>query len=467
MTARRFERDAVHRRLKWAVVLSPVVVVVGLEYSRLALTGDAPGWGPRLLAAAPIIGLAMAFYALLFAILESLRQEARRHTEELVALRDAGLEIAGDLSLDTVLAKVVDHARRLIGTRYGALSVIDEQGVIQNFVTSGIDATTRAKLGDPPRGHGLLGVVLREGQRLRLDDLTHDPRAGGFPPHHPAMKSLLAVPIVCRGPFKGNLYLSERLDGRPFEAADEEALGRFATQAAIAIDNAYLHRRVRALDVAQERVRIAHELHDGQAQVLASVNVKAQAVLEFLRSDRIEPAIEQLEQLAAAAREVYADVREEILGLREAAREIRLEASLREYLERWRERHGIAAELVVIGSPNPPQEVELQVLRVVQEAMANARKHAAATNVRVTLAAESNQLRICVEDDGIGFHPEAFERHRIPRFGLATMSERAQAIGARFAVESEPGHGTRITVTYSGDGVDPTPAHGAERRAEQ
>ena len=120
------------------------------------------------------------------------------------------------------------------------------------------------------------------------------------------MRSLLAVPIQCKGPFRGNLYLSERTDGAPFSREDEETLARFAVQAAVAIDNAHLHRRVRDLAASEERLRLAHEMHDGLAQVLAYVNTKAQAVQGFLRHGKSQEASDQLNQLAAAAREVYA-----------------------------------------------------------------------------------------------------------------------------------------------------------------
>src|SRR3954452_25517023 len=123
------------------------------------------------------------------------------------------------------------------------------------------------------------------------------------------MRSVLAVPIVCKGPFKGNLYLIEKPGGAEFTSSDEETLERFAVQAAIAIDNAYLHRQVADLAVAQERLRIAHEMHDGIAQVLGYVNTKVQAAKEYIRQNKTDEGMEQLRQLAEAAREAYSDVR--------------------------------------------------------------------------------------------------------------------------------------------------------------
>src|SRR6185369_8007265 len=173
-----------------------------------------------------------------------MQSSLERHNQELLALHGAGLDVSAELSLEAVLNKVVAQACRLVGAKYGALSVVRDDGSIEAFITSGITPEVRAKIGPPPVGHGLLGVVLREGERLRLTELGKDPRSSGFPPNHPVMRSLLAVPIVCKGPFKGNLYLSEKNDGGKFTESDEETLERFAVQAAISIDNAHLHRQL-------------------------------------------------------------------------------------------------------------------------------------------------------------------------------------------------------------------------------
>src|SRR4029078_1485510 len=130
------------------------------------------------------------------------------------------------------------------------------------------------------------------------------------------MHTLLAVPIQCRSPLLGNLYLSEKTNGDAFTARDEETLERFAVQAAIAIDNAHLHAQAADLAVAEERLRISHEMHDGLAQVLGYVNTKVQAADAYLKRWRSEEASGQLRELALAAREAYTKVREGIVGLR-------------------------------------------------------------------------------------------------------------------------------------------------------
>src|SRR5262245_19369298 len=127
------------------------------------------------------------------------------------ALVEAGIALSSELSLDAVLQKLVEAAAELTGARYAALGVIDSGGKqLERFVTTGIDAETYSKIGDLPRGQGILGVLIRDAKPLRLADLGADPRSVGFPEHHPRMTSFLGVPILLRGVAYGNLYLTEK-----------------------------------------------------------------------------------------------------------------------------------------------------------------------------------------------------------------------------------------------------------------
>ncbi len=194
------------------------------------------------------------------------------------------------------------------------------------------------------------------------------------------MHSLLAIPIICKGPFRGNLYVSEKITALEFALEDEETLVRFATAAAIAIDNAHLNQRLRTLAVAEERVRIAREIHDGMAQILAYVNTKAQVVKAYLDKNKPEQASDQLEQLASAAREVYTDAREGIMALRtRVGPDQPLGEALQDYMERWEMQSGITSSLEIEGDIQVSASVELQLLRILQEALSNARKHSGAT----------------------------------------------------------------------------------------
>jgi signal transduction histidine kinase len=159
-------------------------------------------------------------------------------------------------SLDALLREVVESAAELVGARYAALGVIDATGMhLEQFITVGVDDLTRERIGDLPRGQGILGVLIREAVPLRLHDMSEDPRSTGFPPGHPAMKSFLGVPIMLRGHAYGNLYLTEKGQG-DFTDDDQEVVELLASQAAVAVENARLldtsRRWTRQLDSLNE-----------------------------------------------------------------------------------------------------------------------------------------------------------------------------------------------------------------------
>ena len=446
-------------RLKLATIIAPLVFLVLVDVLRRRLQSDMlQSWvGDVILLGVVLFGV-LLFSETVFGRIERMQERLALQNRELLALHEAGLDVSGELALDVVLQKVVSHATDLLGARYGALSVPSPEGGIEAFLTAGITAEQRALIGPPPVGHGLLAVVLEDGQRLRTSDLTQDPRSVGFPPHHPPMHSLLAVPIVSRGRVLGNLYLADKEGASEFSDDDEETLVRFATQAALAIDNARLHRQVRDVAISEERDRIAREMHDSLAQVLGYVNTKAQAVQELLKRGQTERAEAQIGQLGDAARAAYADVREGILALRTSLGPGRtLVEALSEFLGAWQEQSDVHASLVVeppgASLDALPPAAELQLLRIVQEALANVRKHASATHVEVRITANDHEIETVIADDGRGFVavPSADSRarpsvDRTPHFGLSTMRERAESVGGTLEIVSAPSAGTRVVV---------------------
>lgn len=440
-------REEALRRLKWTFLITLIVLFVFVEFSRYLLAPYLDTLGGRLVMDLVIVVGGVFFFGAVFDMVSRMQLRLERQNRELLALHWAALDIYGEASLGTVLQKVVDQARQLLEAKFGAISVYDDKGIVREFMVAGLSEEEKELIGAPPEGKGLLGHVLRQGQRLRVADVEHDPRSAGFPPNHPEMHSLLAVPIICKGPFRGNLYVTEKKTATEFSEEDENTLVRFATSASIAIDNAHLNLRLRSLAVAEERVRIARELHDGMAQVLAYVNTKAQAVKAYLDKGRTQEAGEQLEQLATAARDVYADAREGITALRtQMGPNQPLSAALQDYIKRWETQSGIPAELKLDGDLDLSPSVELQLLRVIQEALANARKHSGATKAVVSLHHSGGMIETSIEDDGSGFDPAIRSRAAFPRFGLAIMRERAESIGGSLEIDSAPGGGTRVRI---------------------
>jgi nitrate/nitrite-specific signal transduction histidine kinase len=442
------------RQLKWTTIVAPLVFLAVVDLIRRNLQPELmQSWPGELVVAGVVLFGVLLFSETVFGRIERMQARLGRQNRELLALHEAGLDVSGELGLDLVLQKVVDHATDLLDARYGALSVPSPTGGIEAFITQGISPEERALIGPPPVGHGLLSVVLEEGQRLRMPDLTRDPRSIGFPAHHPPMHSLLAVPIVSGGRVLGNLYVAEKHGAAEFSVEDEETLVRFATQAVLAIENARLHRRVRNVAISEERERIAREMHDSLAQVLGYVNTKAQAVQELLKRGQTDRASAQVGQLGEAARAAYADVREGILALRTSLGPGRgVVEALQEFLDRWTEQSEVQARLQVQpqgASLDPlPPAAELQLLRIVQEALANVRKHAQAKHVEVRITPSAEEIETVIADDGRGFvvGQERPGDDRMPHFGLSTMRERAESVGGTLDIVSAPGKGTRVVV---------------------
>ena len=182
-----------------------------------------------------------------------------------------------EVALEGVLQRVVEIAAEVIGARYAAIGVLAPDGrLLESFITFGIDPEIRAKIGPPPRGHGILGLVVRAARPIRLPDLARHPDSYGFPPHHPPMHSFLGVPIVGKRGVFGNLYLTEKLGGGFFTEEDEHVAVLLAANTAAAVENARLHEEsarlleeVQQLHRARERffAMVNHELRNSLAAV--------------------------------------------------------------------------------------------------------------------------------------------------------------------------------------------------------
>jgi signal transduction histidine kinase len=185
--------------------------------------------------------------------------------------------LIGEVSLEGVLKHVVEAAAELIGAHYAAIGVLAPDGsLLESFTTHGVDDELRARIGDPPRGHGILGLVIREARPIRIPDLTRHPDSYGFPPHHPEMHSFLGVPIIGRRGVFGNLYLTEKLGGALFTEEDEYIAVLLASSIAAVVENARLHEEsarlleeVQQLHRARERffAMVNHELRNALAAV--------------------------------------------------------------------------------------------------------------------------------------------------------------------------------------------------------
>jgi signal transduction histidine kinase len=363
------------------------------------------------------------------------------------ALDAATRAVAGVLSVDEVLQVIVDQVRPLVRARYAALGIVDEHGIVERFITSGISDEVRASIGPIPRGHGLVGLIIEENRAFRIDDINVDPRRHGFPPNHPPMTTFLGVPITVKGRSVGNLYLTDKAGGSPFTEADQEIVEFFARHAGIAIDNARLHELVRSLAVIEERERIGKDLHDGIIQSLYAVGLSLEDVPDLMDEDPTE-VVRRVERAIDNLHVAIGDIRNFIFGLRpDLLGGMPLMAGLAALADEFRHNTMIDIELAGAGlDSEPPADVTAHLLGIVNEALSNVARHAAASRAWVDASSGADgSVVVRVRDNGRGF--DASIGAPLGHQGLANMRSRAAGIGASLEVVSDPGSGTTISIT--------------------
>lgn len=366
----------------------------------------------------------------------------------LTALGDAMRAVTAGSSIERVLTQLATSARDLAGARYAAIGLPEPEGdEFAKFVTVGMSDELIERIGPLPRTHGLLAAMLSAPDPYRTPDVSADPRFGWWPAAHPRMRSFLGVPIVSGDDIVGAFYLADKEPAGPggpeFTGADEAAVVLLASYAAIAIDHARLLEDSRELALVAERSRLARELHDAMSQSLFGLRLAAEAAHERLPDDP-ERAAGELATVRELAGRIGSDLREVVEGLRPADLERDgLVAVLRNQLAVSGRAYGIDVSLDADLAVGLEPEAEHQVLRVVQEAVANALRHAKPTSVTVTLAEGEGCTIVRVADDGVGFDPEA-RLHRARRLGLTSMHERAEALGGTLAIASTTGVGTTV-----------------------
>ncbi|MEE9278284.1 MAG: GAF domain-containing sensor histidine kinase [Dehalococcoidia bacterium] len=383
-----------------------------------------------------------------------------RRTLEAVAR--GALHVTEGLDIQQALQRLVDVAREITGARYAACAVPGGSSFL-HFVYSGLSAAEAARIGHWPEGKGLLGAMLTQRESLRLERLDEDPASSGFPPNHPHMTTFLGVPVIYRERNIGDIYLTDKENGEPFNAEDQRAVEILAAFAAVAITNSYqylqvneeLERRRNELDetnktlqalsnrilwmLESERRQLAQELHDGLGQALAAAIIAADAIGEG-RDDAKTGAA----RLRSILGDAVTDVRRISHGLRPTILdELGLAAAIGEAAEQFDAgKRGLISFQTTGPSRRLPEPVETVVYRVAQEALTNAVRHSGATEIRVLLAFEPSSVRLTVSDNGIGM-PALLARQGL---GIAGMHERARLVGGSLTIDSSPGQGVEVAL---------------------
>ncbi|MGW4986825.1 GAF domain-containing sensor histidine kinase [Streptomyces mirabilis] len=380
----------------------------------------------------------------------------------LYAVSSALLAMSRHLEVRDVLKTIVASARELLDAQYAALGVPDDHGGFAQFVVDGVSDAQWKAIGPLPRQHGILAAMLHEARPERLADVRKDPRFEGWPAAHPDMSDFLGLPIRDGDEVIGALFLANKNrtkeyqkdcsapdGGCGFTEDDQELLTILAQHAAIALTNARLYERSRELTIAEERSRLAHELHDAVSQKLFSLRLTAQAAAALVDRDPAR-AKGELHQVAMLAAEATEELRAAVIELRPAALdEDGLVATLRTQIQVLDRAHSARVTFAGHGVRALPAAQEEAMLRVAQEALHNALRHSGAGRVDVTLEKRGTGTVLRVSDDGSGFEPTAVRaagRH----LGLVSMRDRSSGVGGTLSVESAPGKGTTIEMEVPG-----------------
>lgn len=372
-----------------------------------------------------------------------------------MSLVEAGMALASEMDLDSLLQRIADISREVIGADFGAVGVLGERGELARFVYSGIDEELAGKIGDLPNGRGVLGALIEEGRPLRLQEISDHPRSFGFPPNHPPMHSFLGVPIIVRDQIFGRLYLTEKQGGGEFSKDDERLALAFASQAGVAIENARLVQQIKErsedLAILEERDRISRDLHDGVIQSIYSVGLALQGSVNILERDpelartRISSAIAELDNVVRDVRSYIFELQPHLVqekSLADAIFELARDFEVNTM-------GGITVDIPEETTTELTGHEQGQVIQVVREVLSNIARHAQAREVYVGLTTMPGELDVIIEDDGIGFDQETVRRGR----GLRNIEERAGRLGGTVEITPRSPKGTRhmLRIPRTGD----------------
>jgi signal transduction histidine kinase len=408
------------------------------------------------------VGVFLFSFAI-FALIASVERQLVQRNLQLEAVLAVARETGASASLREALAPALEEVLAVTSAQAAEVWLLEGDQLAlachRGAAEHAFGERTRLAVGE-----GLPGVAAGAREPVLVHDLASDARfvrpgvvALGF-------ESFGAFPLTRRGELLGVLAVAAKERSALACPVEQHLLAGIGEQLAVAIENAQLHARVLDAAVLEERERLARELHDGVAQVLGYVNAQTLGIKKLIGAGDAVAAEHEVGQLEAAAKSVFVEVREAILGLR-AGNEGLLEglhtyvagvAALGDLDVRLEVGDGVEALVL-------PPSAEIQLVRIVQEALTNVRKHARAGSARVSIGHEDDVVVVEIADDGRGFDAARPRRIGWPHFGLQTMRERTEALGGRLEIDSAPGSGTTVRVSVPTSQVREVSGAGAAR----
>ncbi|MBI5301791.1 MAG: GAF domain-containing sensor histidine kinase [Chloroflexi bacterium] len=369
------------------------------------------------------------------------REIAENWTEGLVSIsrRVADLE-----NVEDVLGATVSLARKLLSSDLAALGLWNEdQSRLELKCLATAQGARHENL--PTQTHPLIIEALRAHQAMRFpEDAPTAQEPWSCAMLGQKIHAVACVPLQLENQVLGGLWIG-RVSPASFTPTDLIGLERLADQAVIALEHAAMTARLQSLAVTEERSRIAREMHDGLLQILGYLNLEMQTIEAFTRQGDLDSIRAELTKTRASINAAQADVRENVLSLRTTlAGDTGLIVALRDYIEEFGVQTSIQVQFVdqIQEPPRLSPLAEAQLVRIVQEALANVRKHAQASHVQVRLSKRHHAIQIGITDNGVGFQATTVKDH----FGLQTMRERAESIHGVLTINSEIGIGTRVNL---------------------
>jgi signal transduction histidine kinase len=396
---------------------------------------------------------------------EQLRRGYASLSQRLIGLRMLQyitLELVSELDLDRLLKRILQAAIHAVEGMVGAVILLDSDGQELIFAVvdgGGWETLCGRRMG---RDEGLIGWVVSHEEPIIVADVQED---GRYTAEIPAsvdfeVTSVICVPLVARGEVIGAIQVCNKIHGVQFDEDDLDLMTSFAAQSATAIENARLYqelRRERDRIIAVEediRRRLARDLHDGPAQLLAAIIINIEFIFKLLDREP-DKAWSELQNLMPLAQKAMRQLRTLLFDLRPVILETKgLVPALESYVQQQQEvgsaqRQDLAYHLQAGDfSRRLVPQAERAIFSVIQEAVGNVRKHARAQNVWIVLAEQNGDLLVTVGDDGCGFDVERMRAgyDRRGSLGMLNMQERMAAINGELSIDSRPGAGTSITL---------------------